>query len=104
MRFALPYHLMLGSPCPGLLCCCSPFRADKPVLGVIGCMAERLKSRLFEEKAVDIIAGPDALRSVPGLVDLFCKVGTSGDDLIWEPLFPHAALGPHDEQREALRP
>lgn len=37
-------------------------------------MAERLKSKLFETKAVDIIAGPDALRSVPGLVDLFIKV------------------------------
>ena len=23
---------------------------------------------------MDIIAGPDALRSVPGLIDLFCKV------------------------------
>ena len=54
--------------------CCRPPRQDKPVLGIIGCMAERLKSRLFEEKAVDIIAGPDALRSVPGLVDLFCQV------------------------------
>ena len=37
-------------------------------------MAERLKSKLFETRAVDIIAGPDALRSIPGLIDLFIKV------------------------------
>ena len=66
-----------------LLSCCSPLRNNKPVLGVIGCMAERLKSRLFEEKAVDIIAGPDALRSVPGLVDLFCQVENFGDCLLY---------------------
>ena len=45
------------------------------MLGLIGCMAERLKGKLFEENAVDIIAGPDALRSVPSLIDLFLEVG-----------------------------
>jgi hypothetical protein len=45
------------------------------VLGLIGCMAERLKGKMFEESAVDIIAGPDALRSVPILIDLFLEVG-----------------------------
>ncbi len=34
-----------------------------PVVGVLGCMAERLKERLLEqEKLVDIVAGPDAYR------------------------------------------
>ncbi len=40
------------------------------LVGVLGCMAERLKSKLLEEeKLVDIVAGPDAYRSLPGLVD-----------------------------------
>lgn len=39
------------------------------LVGVLGCMAERLKSRfLEEEKLVDIVVGPDAYRSLPGLV------------------------------------
>jgi tRNA-2-methylthio-N6-dimethylallyladenosine synthase len=38
-------------------------------IGVIGCMAERLKERLLEtEKLVDIVVGPDAYRSLPALV------------------------------------
>ena len=40
-----------------------------PVLGVLGCMAERLKTKLLEqEKAVDLIAGPDAYRDLPNLI------------------------------------
>ena len=40
------------------------------VIGVLGCMAERLKaSFLEEEKLVDIVVGPDAYRSLPGLVE-----------------------------------
>jgi len=38
-------------------------------IGVIGCMAERLKEKLLEgDKAVDLIAGPDAYRDLPNLV------------------------------------
>lgn len=46
-------------------------RATKPQLlvGVIGCMAERLQDRLFEKKdLVDIVAGPDSYRALPQLV------------------------------------
>jgi len=40
------------------------------VIGVLGCMAERLKSKLLEEeKLVDIVAGPDAYRDLPGLIN-----------------------------------
>jgi len=40
------------------------------LVGVLGCMAERLKSKfLEEEKLVDIVVGPDAYRSLPTLVD-----------------------------------
>ena len=39
------------------------------LIGVLGCMAERLKSKfLEEEKLVDMVVGPDAYRSLPGLI------------------------------------
>jgi tRNA-2-methylthio-N6-dimethylallyladenosine synthase len=39
------------------------------IIGVLGCMAERLKSKfLEEEKLVDIVVGPDAYRDLPNLV------------------------------------
>jgi len=39
------------------------------VVGVLGCMAERLKKKfLEEEQLVDIVVGPDAYRDLPGLV------------------------------------
>ena len=38
-------------------------------IGVLGCMAERLKSKLLEEeKIVDLVAGPDAYRDLPNLI------------------------------------
>lgn len=40
------------------------------IIGVLGCMAERLKTKLLEEeKLVDIVAGPDAYRDLPKLVE-----------------------------------
>lgn len=47
-------------------------KESKPglLIGVLGCMAERLKTKfLEEEKLVDIVVGPDAYRSLPGLID-----------------------------------
>ncbi|HNP17694.1 MAG TPA: tRNA (N6-isopentenyl adenosine(37)-C2)-methylthiotransferase MiaB [Fulvivirga sp.] len=39
------------------------------MIGVLGCMAERLKSNLLdEEKIVDMVVGPDAYRDLPALV------------------------------------
>ncbi|XP_053529963.1 CDK5 regulatory subunit-associated protein 1 isoform X3 [Ictalurus punctatus] len=45
---------------------------DVPLkIGVLGCMAERLKTELLErEKVVDVIAGPDAYRDLPRLLSL----------------------------------
>jgi tRNA-2-methylthio-N6-dimethylallyladenosine synthase len=38
-------------------------------VGVLGCMAERLKSKLLEEeKIVDLVVGPDAYRDLPNLI------------------------------------
>lgn len=40
------------------------------LIGILGCMAERLKSQLLEEeKLVDLVVGPDAYRSIPGLIE-----------------------------------
>jgi tRNA-2-methylthio-N6-dimethylallyladenosine synthase len=47
-------------------------KQSKPdmLVGVLGCMAERLKSKLLEqEKLVDIVVGPDAYRSLPVLIE-----------------------------------
>ena len=38
-------------------------------VGVLGCMAERLKEKfLEEEKIVDLVVGPDAYRDIPNLL------------------------------------
>nr|CAG8480332.1 12724_t:CDS:10 [Entrophospora candida] len=43
----------------------------KPLIGVLGCMAERLKSKLLDaDKLVDVVCGPDAYRSLPHLLSL----------------------------------
>lgn len=40
------------------------------IVGVLGCMAERLKSKfLEEEKLVDLVVGPDAYRDLPNLLE-----------------------------------
>jgi tRNA-2-methylthio-N6-dimethylallyladenosine synthase len=40
------------------------------LVGLLGCMAERLKTKLLEEEqVVDIVAGPDAYRDIPKLVE-----------------------------------
>jgi tRNA-2-methylthio-N6-dimethylallyladenosine synthase len=46
--------------------------ARRPVVGILGCMAGRLKGRLPEEPGggVDLVAGPDAYRDLPRLLDL----------------------------------
>jgi tRNA-2-methylthio-N6-dimethylallyladenosine synthase len=46
-------------------------KRNKPemTIGVLGCMAERLKEKLLEEeKIVDMVVGPDAYRDLPNLV------------------------------------
>ena len=46
-------------------------KKSKPdvTIGILGCMAERLKTKLLEEeKIVDLVAGPDAYRDIPNLL------------------------------------
>lgn len=42
----------------------------KAVVGVLGCMAERVKERFLENKVVDLVAGPDAYRDLPRLLKI----------------------------------
>ena len=42
---------------------------DGVIVGILGCMAERLKDKLLGTKKVDIVAGPDAYRSLPRLLE-----------------------------------
>ena len=49
-------------------------RQPELVVGILGCMAERLKKDLLEEeKLVDLVAGPDSYRDLPNLLE---EVGT----------------------------
>ena len=43
-------------------------RDSRLIVGVLGCMAERVKDELIENHGVDIVAGPDAYLSLPDLV------------------------------------
>ena len=47
------------------------FRKSRPglAIGILGCMAERLKDALLDTGKVDIVAGPDAYRSLPALLE-----------------------------------
>ena len=38
------------------------------LIGILGCMAERVKEKFFEEGVVDIVAGPDSYRDLPKLI------------------------------------
>lgn len=46
----------------------SKAECGKPVIGVIGCMAERMGRELIEEYGVDFVAGPDAYLDIPNLL------------------------------------
>ena len=44
-------------------------RRPEVLVGIVGCMAERLKEKLLDSRKVDIVAGPDAYRSLPALLE-----------------------------------
>ena len=49
------------------------------VIGILGCMAERMRDRLIEkEKVVDIIVGPDEYRKIPHLIENLIETGEKG--------------------------
>ena len=49
------------------------------VIGILGCMAERLRKDLLDDrKCVDIIVGPDEYRRIPELIDNVLETGEKG--------------------------
>ncbi|MBQ7640578.1 MAG: tRNA (N6-isopentenyl adenosine(37)-C2)-methylthiotransferase MiaB [Bacteroidales bacterium] len=52
------------------------------IVGVLGCMAERLKEKLLENKAVDLVAGPDSYRQLPKLIAAVRLEGKQIDTLL----------------------
>lgn len=49
----------------------------KAVVGVLGCMAERLKEELFKDELADLVVGPDAYRDLPRLVKMLSHKATN---------------------------
>lgn len=43
-------------------------KGKKMIIGILGCMAERVKENLLEEQQVDLVAGPDAYLDLPNLI------------------------------------
>lgn len=46
---------------------------------MLGCMAERVKEKMLEHKVVDLVAGPDAYRDLPRLLNLIDQPVTSAN-------------------------
>ncbi|MDR0419162.1 MAG: tRNA (N6-isopentenyl adenosine(37)-C2)-methylthiotransferase MiaB [Prevotellaceae bacterium] len=64
------------------------------MIGIIGCMAERLKEKLMEqEQVVDIVVGPDAYRELPQLVQM-AQSGQKGVNAILSQEETYAEIHP----------
>lgn len=53
----------------------------KRIIGVLGCMAERLKEDMFKDGTADVVVGPDAYRDLPRLISVLAapSVGAHGN-------------------------
>ena len=49
-------------------------KEHRPIMGVIGCMAERMGEELIQDYKVDFVAGPDAYMDIPNLLAQ-CELG-----------------------------
>eukprot|EP00804_Cyclotella_cryptica_P012673 CCRYP_020194-RA/>CCRYP_020194-RA protein AED:0.03 eAED:0.03 QI:359/1/1/1/0.5/0.66/3/780/574 len=47
-----------------------PKNTKKRIIGVLGCMAERLKEEMFQDGTADLVVGPDAYRDLPRLISI----------------------------------
>ena len=60
------------------------FRLEKKkrggvIVGVLGCMAQRMKEELLKHPVVDIVAGPDSYRNLPVMMDNVARYGKQMD-------------------------
>lgn len=63
-------------------------------VGVVGCMAERLKEKLLEEEAVvDLVVGPDAYRELPALLEK-AELGEKGINTLLSRVETYADIEP----------
>ena len=70
-------------------------KLNKPslVVGILGCMAERLKEELLKHPAVDIVAGPDSYRNLPTLIKGL-SLGTKQIDIMLSHEETYADISP----------
>ncbi len=69
-------------------------RKRKGVLvGILGCMAERLKEELLENSTVDLVVGPDCYRRLPELLEC-CQVEGKGIDTLLSREETYADIAP----------
>ena len=54
-------------------------KGKKVILGVLGCMAERVKDELIENHHANLVAGPDSYMSLPDLIAQ-CELGQNAID------------------------
>jgi len=65
------------------------------MIGVLGCMAERLKEKLLEkEKLVHLVAGPDSYRNLPQLVSRVDEVGAPSINVLLSQEETYADISP----------
>ncbi len=57
-------------------------RKNAPVIGILGCMAERLKESLLDHGVVDLVAGPDSYRTLPALLEALSVGGKQINTLL----------------------
>ena len=59
-------------------------RKSRPgvLVGIVGCMAERLKDKLLDTRKVDLVVGPDAYRSLPRLLEAITPESPQMDVLL----------------------
>ena len=64
----------------------------KRIIGVLGCMAERLKEDMFKDGTADLIVGPDAYRDLPRLINALAPkpISTTGQPLYETPMMERA--------------
>ena len=75
-------------------------RQKRLILGVLGCMAERVRESLLNEHGVDLVAGPDAYMSLPDLIAQV-ELGQKAIDVelslteTYRDVVPQRICGPH---------